>query len=207
MHVPADFLAAYADGTLSEGLDLIVASHLTYCCGCRGQVARFEAVGGALLAQGDPAEVSRVTLKGALDRLDAPEDKLPLPADPEGCLPYPVRRALGVPVSEIAWGFRLPGLSEYTLKGFQGCAVSLMRGRPGVGIPEHTHEGLEATLVLSGEMRDGQTVYRPGDLSLADDQCEHHPRISGADTCICLIVRTGRMRFTGRFGRALNLFT
>ena len=79
-----------------------------------------------------------------------------------------------------------------------------MRARPGVRVPAHTHGGREATLVLAGEMRDGAQVLGRGDVALADERHDHAPEIVGATTCICLLVLTGRMRFTGRFGWALN---
>lgn len=207
-HVPASFLAAYADGSLSEGMDLVVASHLTFCPDCRAAVARLEAVGGALLAGTEPAAVSPETCAAALARLDLPEEEAAPPVpDPEGWLPYPLRQVLRTPVPEIRWSFRMPGLSEYPIPGLEDEAISLMRARPGVRVPSHTHEGMEATLVLAGAMRDGDAFYRRGDLALADGTLTHHPEIVGETVCLCLVVRQGRMHFTGRLGRALNIFT
>ncbi|MBA3326136.1 MAG: zf-HC2 domain-containing protein [Rhodobacteraceae bacterium] len=51
-HATPELLTAYADGSLSEGLSLLVASHLTFCPACRRRVARLEALGGALLCDG-----------------------------------------------------------------------------------------------------------------------------------------------------------
>jgi putative transcriptional regulator len=66
--------------------------------------------------------------------------------------------------------------------------------------------GEEATLVLTGRMRDGAREFGRGDVALADASHDHHPRIVGNETCVCLVVLTGPMRFTGPVGRALNLF-
>ena len=60
------------------------------------------------------------------------------------------------------------------------------------------------TLVLCGLMQDrGRTLGR-GDVAIATDHDDHRPRIVGDETCICLVVMTGEMRFTGRLSRVLN---
>jgi putative transcriptional regulator len=207
-HATADILAAYADGTLSEGMSLLVASHLTFCPGCRDRVARFEALGGAMLEDAETAEVSPGCLAAALSRLD--EDRgaeAEAPADPGSPLPLPLQRRVGVRAADIRWRFLLPGLSEYRLSGFAGDQVSLLRARPGVRILQHTHVGEEATLILTGRMRDGDRLFERGDVSLAGADDDHHPQIVGTEPCLCLVVLSGPMRFTGPVGRALNLFT
>lgn len=206
-----DLLAAYADGSLSEGMSLLVASHLTYSAMSRRRVARFEAIGGALLSEAEAVPPSVNCLAGALDRIrsDAgepdPTDK-PRAESQTSILPAPLRQRIGVDAGDIRWRFLLPGLSEYRLDGFNGEEVSLLSARPGVRILQHTHVGEEATLVLSGQLRDGDRVFGAGELALADATDEHHPEIIGSEVCICLVVLSGRMRFTGPVGRALNLF-
>ena len=82
----------------------------------------------------------------------------------------------------------------------------MLRAKPGTSIPSHTHDGQEATLVLSGLLEDGDTVLGPGDALQVDHHHDHTPRIIGDEVCICLIVMSGKMKFTGPFSRALNLF-
>jgi putative transcriptional regulator len=208
-HANSDLLAAYADGSLSDGMSLLVASHLTFCPECRDRVRRLETLGGALLAEGQSVALPPDSLARALDRLDG-ADADPAPAatapvvDPDSPLPAPLRARIGVPSTDIRWAFRLPGLSEYRLDGFDGEEVSLLRARPGVRILSHTHTGEEATLVLTGALSDGGRVYRRGDVALADERHDHHPEIVGDEICICLVVLSGPMRFTGPVGRALN---
>jgi len=211
-HVSNEMLSAYADGSLSDGMSLLVASHLTFCPTCRDKVARLEALGGALMALEDPAEPDPACLSRVMARLDAPE-----PADePEGRalpetdvpMPSPVLERLRAEREAIRWRFLLPGLSDHRLEGFDdGEQVTLLRGRPGVRILPHTHCGDEATLVISGRLRDGDTEYAPGDVSLADHTHDHRPEIVGTETCVCLVVLSGRLRFTGPIGRALNLLS
>lgn len=209
-HATSDLLAGYAGGALSQGMCLMVASHLTFCPPCRVSLSRIEAVGGAALAMSSGVAMSPAACAEALARLDAPADAEPAAGDAGGdaaaALPVPLRQCLAGCAQDIRWRFLLPGLSECPLDGFEGEDVSLLRARPGVRIPAHTHSGEEATLLLSGRMRDGDRVYGRGDLALADHSCDHRPEIIGAETCLCLVVLSGRMRFTGPVGRALNLF-
>jgi putative transcriptional regulator len=80
----------------------------------------------------------------------------------------------------------------------------LLRARPGAPMFSHTHDGVEATLVLCGALEDRGRIYRRGDVAIATAADDHRPRILDEGVCICFIVTTGKMRFTGPFSRALN---
>lgn len=202
----SEYLAAYANGTLSDGLSLLVAAHLTYCPDCRATVASLEAVAGGLFEDGD--DVSAPSIDAVFARIDAaPIQPRHGERRPAGLLPRPIQDAAGGDVDDLRWKFRMPGLHEYRLDGFEGEEVSLLRARPGAGMMTHTHSGEEATLVLSGQMQDGDQVFGKGDVSIADHNDDHSPRIIGDETCYCLIVLSGSVRFTGRMSRALNLLT
>ncbi|MEL6198352.1 MAG: ChrR family anti-sigma-E factor [Pseudomonadota bacterium] len=216
---PTEFLADYASGAASPGVSLLVATHLTYSPISRAQVAMFERLGGTMLRDEDPAEIALGARDKALAAINgyAPGEKAAAAngADAAKCmasqlngstrLPAPLRSAIEHPESHIPFRFRLPGVSEYVLPGFEDEQVSLLRARPGAGIPQHTHEGIEMTLVLSGEMDDGGTIYRRGDVAVNTEDDDHRPRITGTETCLCLVVMDGGLRFTGRFSRALNV--
>lgn len=197
-HGTPELLTAYADGSLSEGLSLLVASHLTFCPACRRRVGRLEALGGALLRDGASVAPSPSCLAGALARtagaeappLAAEEPPVPAPlaASP---LPAPLRARLGLAAEDICWRCLLPGLTEHCLTGFEGEEVRLIRAVPGTRILQHTHVGFEATLILSGRMRDGDRVFVRGDLALADATDDHRPQIEGPEPCLCLMALTG----------------
>lgn len=207
---PSDhILADYAAGALPPGMSLLVASHLTFCPESRRRVADLESVGGAFLASDTTGTIAPPALEGVLARLDAGEAEEPAPRLNEAkpsVLPAPLRKALGMTEHEIPWKFRLPGLSDYDAEGYDGEEVGLLRAKPGAPIFSHTHSGVEATLVLSGAMQDRGQVYRRGEVTLATEEDDHRPRIVGDEVCICLVVMTGELRFTGPFSRALNLF-
>lgn len=128
-------------------------------------------------------------------------------AQSRGVFPAPLRAFAGGDAEDMDWKFRLPGLSECTLADVDGEEISLLRARPGAPIFSHTHSGTETTLILSGEMEDRGTVYRRGQVSIATSDDDHRPKIIGDETCYCLVVMSGEMRFTGAVSRVLNLLT
>lgn len=203
---PEALLADYACGAVSPGVSLLVSAHLAKAQQSAATVARFEAIAGALMVEDQAAEIAPSSLDAVLGRLDAEDDQSPRSLE-AGPLPQPLIDAVGTDFNKIPWRFALPGLSEHILKDFSGEdeEVSLLRGRPGVRIPQHTHEGEEMTLVLTGALQDGGRIFRAGDIALNDENDDHKPRIVGTEICHCLVVNTGRLRFTGPLSRALNL--
>ncbi len=212
-----DLLSAYAAGTTSPGLSLLCAAHLTLRPDSRAEIERLERIGGALLVEEPCDSVSPLDFDALMARVDQEEsagtrtgsektESSRRDAVNAGPLPAPILRAAGGSYDGIAWRKRLGGVSECAIEGFSGEKVGLLRARPGARIPKHTHAGLEATLVLQGVLRDGGQDFGAGDVALAGPEDDHIPEIIGDETCYCLVVVDGALRFTGRFGRALNLF-
>ena len=204
-HLPADeFLADYASGALSPGLSLLIASHLTQAPESRARVQEMEAVGGELLAVSESVDMSAGALESVMSRLNGMDGPgVPKPQDP--CpLPRPLVDAIGTGFDDIPWKFRLPGVASHDLDAFADEKVTLLRARPGSTVPQHTHEGTEMTLVMQGIMLDDGIEYRRGDVAVNDEHDDHRPKIIGDETCYCLIVQQGDLRFTGRFSRLLN---
>ncbi|MEM9198118.1 MAG: ChrR family anti-sigma-E factor [Pseudomonadota bacterium] len=220
-HPTDDMIFGYASGSLSDGLSLLMASHLTYCAVCRQRVEKLESLGGAMLGAMTMPNLSAPAFEDIAARL-GPQDPAPFagavrtamngqearPAQAMAStvLPAAIRDRIGGIETDISWRFRMPGLSEHVISTSETESVSLLRARPGARMLAHTHHGDEATLIFSGEMRDGDRVYRRGDVAIADEADDHRPEIVGEETCYCLIVMSGSMQFTGRLGKVLNLF-
>ena len=212
-----DVLADYAGGALTPGMSLLVASHLTFDVESRRRVEAFEAIGGVMLAEEVPMEAPALDavlgkLNGQVAAFAARQDDptahggaIEVSSGDRPVFPAPLRRAMGADADGVAWKFRFPGVSEYELDGFEGEEVSLLRAKPGAPLLSHTHSGVETTLVLSGMLQDRDQVFGPGEVAVASDEDDHRPRIIGDEPCICLIVMSGELRFTGTFSRALNL--
>jgi putative transcriptional regulator len=210
-HPTPAMLAAYAAGSATEGVSLLVAAHLTYCGVCRARVTALEAIGGALLgdapAGGQAADGAGLSLDATLALLDAPAPAVPRSlATAPSPLPRPVAEAIGAPFEAIRWRFRMPGVSECPIDLGADERVSLLRVRPGAGVPAHTHTAEEATLVLAGSLCDRGRTFRAGDVAVATADDDHHPSAGPGEDCLCLAVLSGGLRFTGPFGRALNVF-
>lgn len=211
-HPGTDLLLAYAAGTLAEGPGLLVATHLALCPLCRAEVAGMEAIGGALLSDGEPVTaVSDGLLSDVLARLDGP----PLAEAPRRrhhampglapVLPEPLRSYIGGDVDQIRWRRTIPGLHEADVT-CSGGSVRMMRIRPGKGMPRHTHGGDEFTLVLAGGFTDAGGHYLRGDFAATDPTVDHRPVADDGVDCICIAFTDAPLRLTGRFMRWLNPF-
>lgn len=204
-HPDKETLAEYALGALAPGMELLVSGHLTFCAECRKEAEQFEALGGAALNGLEEIEMVAPSLEATLAMLDGVDEVKPAPKTSPSIFPSALRPFLPDDEEKIDWAFRLPGIYEHELAGFGNESVSLLKAKPGAKMLSHTHDGEEATLILSGQMRDGDKVFSKGDVAQADDDHNHRPEIIGDETCICLIVLSGKMKFTGTLGRALNV--
>jgi putative transcriptional regulator len=178
-HAPTGMLADYAAGALSEGMSLIVASHLTFCPCCRDKLARIEALGGALLCAAPAVPPNPSCLERALALIEAPCEAASggEPRDPP--LPRPLCRLLP-PWPDVRWQPVRPGLSASWLDGFSPERVALTRADPGAPAAPHAPA---ATLLLAGRLRDGAHTLAPGDLALADP-----PEAAGEAPSLSLVV-------------------
>lgn len=202
-HLTDELIVAYVTGSAPDGVALAAAAHLTYCADCRRQADAHEAIAGALLAESPSNDAPDIT--AVMDQLD--ETSVGVTTPKAGPLPAPVAAAVGIDFDDIPWRFRLPGVYVHEISNKDGDDISLMKVRPGAVIPSHTHEAEELTVVFAGELEDGGTTFKAGDISVADASVDHNPRAGGDTVCICLAVLSGGVKFTGPFGRALNLFS
>lgn len=72
----------------------------------------------------------------------------------------------------------------------------LLRIPAGKPVPEHTHQGRELTLVLSGSFRDEVDHFGRGDIEEADGTLLHQPKADEDQDCICLAVTEAPLRFS-----------
>ena len=197
-------LARYATGAVTPGMQLLIATHLETHAENAAKVEAYEVLGAAMFEAESEVAMRSDALDSIMAKLDGPSDAGAAEDVDSGPLPRSLMRALGADYGELKWQARLPGLAECVFDGFGDEQVSLLRARPGAWLPKHTHEGEETTLILTGAMEDGGQRHGPGDIILHDETTDHKPRIVGEEVCHCLVVMTGRMRFTGTFSRALN---
>jgi putative transcriptional regulator len=208
-HHPAEgALMGYASGALEQPFRLAVAAHLDMCVLCRKEVALWEGVGAAFLENIEPAEMTGGALENALAAIDR-----------EGLRPARATAAAR-PSSDAFWlppslrGMRIgrefpigPGIRKRNIwrAGRGAGRAFLLRGRPGLELPRHGHEGVEMTYVVQGGYSDGHGHYGPGDLLTADVGHSHQPRVDDDGECVLLIASEGRPQATGLVGLMMRL--
>ena len=83
--------------------------------------------------------------------------------------------------------------------------LELIHVMPGAKIPQHTHEGNESFLVLHGSYSDEYGNYNAGTVQVRSDD-HHHTPVGHAQTgCVGLAYTHGKIKFSGTFGKLLNL--
>lgn len=203
-----ELLLRYAAGRLRPAPALVVASHLAISPSSRRLAARFESVGGAMLESESPADLQPDLFERTLARLDlaiAPE--APTPAPNHDALNLGI--ALPVPLSRRVvgpWRWLGPGLrcARIDMAEDPDHNLILLRGQPGVALPEHGHSGEELSLVLKGSFHDGGGRHVAGDLLHEDEDSDHRPVVTEDAECICLLAIEGRMRFKNWIARMVQ---
>ena len=203
---PEELLLDYAAGALAQGPALAVALHVALDPAARRAVQRLDAIGGALMEGDAGAAFDDAALEHTLARLDgiAVEPRPPRPAPRPGFewVPPPLARHLG---ADPRWRSVLGGFEEIRLRlPGDSHRVSLLRLRPGRGLPLHRHVGTEYTVVLQGGYTDSTGNYGVGDFAVGPGPEQHEPIADPGPPCIALIVVEKPVVLTGPIGRWLN---
>jgi putative transcriptional regulator len=203
-HPTDDLLMQYASGALPQGLALFVATHLNYCAECRDEVRTAELIGGALLASDDGGELTAQRLNGhavdiLIDRAAASPSAAAAQVPGRVDVPVPLRDYIGPSFGALKWRTLWPGVQTFSLRGLTDEGqVNLIRLRPGMAMPDHTHAGDEHTLVLQGAFEDETGRYSVGDVAIADESLRHRPMADSTGPCLCLYVVDAPLRFTSK---------
>ena len=217
-----DLLLDYASGALAEPVSVLVATMLALRPDLRRTVSEMEAVGGYLLDEIEPTDLSDDAFDSVLAVIDA-DDVPSIAANDDAnndhhsaafdeatmsAVPEPLRSYLGKSLSGLSWRKLGPGIEEHrvpmTDTRFE---MSVFRFGPGRTVPTHTHEGSELTLVLDGAFNDVTGRYERGDLAVNDEENHHAPVADALNGCLCLSVTGGPMRFSNPLIQLYNRIT
>lgn len=201
-HIPDALMAAYVAGSLPRPFALVVASHVSMCDDCRANLLAHEAAGGAVLEGMAEEELSGDLRDRVLGALDASIDLEPEAPERNGVYPGPIVEALKG--KQPKWRKLGGGVRQCILDmGNEGSArlLHIPAGRP---VPEHSHGGLELTMVLQGGFSDSTGHFDVGDVEIADDDLEHIPMADEGEDCICLAATDAPLRFSGLVPRILQ---
>jgi putative transcriptional regulator len=210
-HPNSEILFDYASGALGETWSLGISTHLSLCPQCRKAISEMESIGGQMLEDVGENSVADDAFDTVLARLDAEpirDEKIePVYAGDRQTpiLPQPLRGYVGGDIDDLPWQ-RL-GLGAYQLMiptDSDSVTARLLRIPAGRPVPEHTHKGLELTLVLSGAFSDSSGRYARGDLQEADDDVQHQPHADVGEDCICLAITEAPLRFKSLAARIVQ---
>jgi len=194
-------MTAYAAGTLPQPFALVVAAQISLCDETRAAFEAHQAVGGIVLEDSYVAPISSDLKANVLDLLDASDEDVPA-FERAGLFPGPVMQALkGKPPR---WKRLGGGVKQTILSSDNKGSVRLLYIPPGQAVPDHTHGGLELTLVLQGSFSDETGRYGVGDLEVADEDLEHTPIADFGAPCICLAATDAPLKFRSILPRVLQ---
>lgn len=189
-----DLLSRHASGQAQAPVSLVVRSHCALVQASARRLADLEALGGAGLEALEGVPMAAGGLDALMARLDEPHEEPEPPGLPD------FLQGLGIPEPMIAylanapkWRTVLPGfIHQIPLALSWGTTpVTLVRMRPGVVVPLHSHSGVELNLVLQGGFDDASEEYLPGDVAVKDPSDIHKLNIHDDGDCIVLVVRDG----------------
>ena len=215
-HHPDQFLLTdYAAGSVEPALALPISVHLNYCAQCRSEARELNHLGAQLFTESDPIPVADDALSTIMAVIDCDHEssrnsdqaaEINLrQQDQEGELPPHLNQLVPNGLDQLKWKNMTRSLSVSRLKfGDSTHEVSLHHIKAGSNVPEHTHRGNEATVVLKGSFSDQDGVYQPGDFILRTPADQHSPVASEYEDCLCLSVQDAPIKFVGTFSRLLN---
>ena len=213
-HLSDATLMSYAAGNLPESMTLVIAAHLSMCPSCRNKLTVLEDIGGVELERAPIQAMAPDALDRVLQQLGPQEERPIRVAPPDAAqsgsdIPQPLRSYLPDRLSDIPWKTMAPGIKTFTLADVktQTGALRLLKIAPGVTIPEHTHGGMELTLVLKGSFSDEIGRFTCGDIADLDEETYHQPIADTDEDCICLIATDAPLRFNKLVPRLMQYFT
>ncbi len=200
-----DTLLAYAAGTLRAPEAAVVSAHVALCPESGELVDTLQSLGGHFIERLPATALSQDSFARMMARIDADggESEAEPVLNDMAELPEPLRRyPLG------PWRWLGPGTRVRSVGVPQDgdCRVLLFKIDPGRRMPQHSHNGVEFTCVLSGSYRDEAGRFGPGDFEEADEATDHRPIVDSDVPCICVVALDGQIRLSGLVGRLVQPF-
>jgi len=203
----------YVEGTLAADVALAVATHIDLCPHCQQLCQDLHNDKGAQLAELTPS-VSNNESEFA-DMLSfitsqAPVFKAARKTEADSVTvtfndrEFKIPRALSRMAKQHGKWLQLGGIATAKLPAGEKLHVSLLYIDKGTEIPNHTHLGMELTLVLSGRICDENGEYGAGDLLINSPDDTHTPHTRVDEDCLCLSVLSAPLKFNKGLVRLLN---
>ena len=203
--VDEDWLAMLSAGTLSPCKQLLLACQAEMRPEVRQIFDVNDHVGGALLESAAGADLTDTFMQRLTDRLDTSEQIQTREVSGESekadgrpdWMPHALSDHIRRSGQRLKWRPVGVGVQQARLgRTPAGERLYLLRARPGLPVPRHTHSGQEWTLLLTGGYTAGHQQYVAGDLHQEDETCLHDLRIDDDGPCISLVMDEGQLRFS-----------
>lgn len=196
-HTREDVLTEFAAGTLSPARHIIVACQSDICDQTAADIRFREQICANLIQDEHSVDLSDDFLSGVLEAL--PRKAEPMPDEDSECdhTPQTLLQLLGNDFETIRWRKIAPGVAIHHImskNGKHGEKLYLLRARPGMQFPEHSHTGEEWTLIMRGSYVSKGKQFVRGDLHIEDDDTTHEPFVDSDEECICLVSTEGPLK-------------
>lgn len=205
-HLTDAVMFAYSAGSLPEAYSLVVACHVSLCPQCRSALEGFDALGGAVLEQSGKSELSAGALAATMDiianRQEASQEVFYEKSD----FPVPLQKYVGGGPEKVNWRKIGGGVKQAILPTAKDANVRLLYIPAGTAVPDHSHGGLEMTLILQGAFSDEVDRFARGDVEFGDENLTHTPIAEVGVDCICLAATDAPLKFSGIIPRLLQPF-
>lgn len=211
-HPNQHMLQAYVEGSLDAVDGFTVVTHIESCPSCKKQVLELENLCGEALMEIDVFDDSE--FDNMLNDI--------LSTDPVPQAVRPTRKPSSIevngktfqlPLSLTRFRDKVGEWKNYGGKVFSApvdmgnsVRVNLMYIAEDVKIPQHSHRGMESTLILHGGFSDEDGHYEAGDYLVKDASIKHSPYTQKGEGCLCITVLTEPMIFTQGVARIFNMF-
>jgi putative transcriptional regulator len=210
-HPGITLLEQFAEGTLNADVALAIAAHIDLCPHCQqlshdlandlaGQLQQLE-------VKADNTDWN--TMLAAI--VSEPQQPKPFASATTAVAPIVVNqrefilpRALQRLAAKHGKWLQLGGISTAKLPAGNNYHLSLLYISKNTEVPQHTHLGLEMTLVLAGKIVDEKGEYAAGDLLINSPDDTHTPRTLADEDCLCLSVLSAPLKFKKGLTRLLN---
>ena len=219
-HPNEDLLGDYVRGQTSEGMNLLISSHLSFCPKCQRLAHGLEGLASTIIASAYPEPVSKNIWDSCLAKIqnlgsaasNPPTTehiaaKTPTIACNDPAIPYNLRKLLPAEIDQLPWKYFVgKTIKEYKIGKDDGWRWGLVYTKAGGKLPYHSHRGIEATLILKGRFSDNTGSYKAGDFVMCDQTITHQPMMGVEDDCLCLYALNAPIQFKGSFLRLANPF-
>jgi len=183
----------------------VVAAHVSMCDACRASVEAYDTLGGALLEDQDAtAPLGTDALEHVLSMLDSDEEGGARAKPACDALPVPLSSYIGGSLADVKWRSLGMGVKQAILPTSSEATARLLYIPAGTAVPDHGHNGIEVTLVLSGAFQDEGEMFGVGDVEVVYEDLNHQPIADISGACICLAVTDAPLRFRGFLPRLVQ---